>query len=119
MSSRDDNNITENDLRISNKRYFFSPFSIGPLLLEKELVAHNIKFTKNYVSTRQVSVVYTFFEKDIEFVDSVLNKIGKKSIDYDEKQRKKKKLTPESRQKKIAIYILILIFIVVLISIFS
>ena len=110
---------TNNDFRISNRRYYFSPFSIGNLLLERELYLNNIEFTKNYVSTRQLSVVYTFFEKDIDFVDSVLAKIEKDSIEYEEKHKKikkQKKLTSEEKQKKIAVFILILISIIISLS---
>jgi len=68
-------NKIDNNQLVSNKRYCFDTFSMDPLLLEKELVKHNIRFIKNYVSTRQSSVVYSFFEKDIEFVNSVLIEI--------------------------------------------
>lgn len=112
-------NKTNKDLRISNKRYYLSAFSMDSLLLEKELKAHNIKFTKYY--HWQTSVVYSFFEKDIEFVDSVLEKMGEDSIKYYEKKQKtttrRKKITIESKQKKIAEYLIILIIIIIIISI--
>jgi hypothetical protein len=111
-------NKIDNNQLVSNKRYCFDTFSMDPLLLEKELVKHNIRFIKNYVSTRQSSVVYSFFEKDIEFVNSVLSEIEKDSLESEDKKiTKMKKKTPEVMQKKIAISILVIILIVILFSI--
>jgi hypothetical protein len=49
-------NKTNKDLRISNKRYYLSTFSMEPLLLEKELNAHNIKKQKTTTRRKKITI---------------------------------------------------------------
>jgi Mg2+ and Co2+ transporter CorA len=104
---------------VSNHRYFFSPSSIETLLLERELDKRKIEYIKNDVSTRSASIAYSFFEKDIDSVDSILNQIGKESNEYEkrkEKKNKKQKVSPKIKQKRIAIGLLLGLLIFIAIS---
>ncbi|HET7733692.1 MAG TPA: hypothetical protein VFK73_07620, partial [Paludibacter sp.] len=80
---------TEDNQIVSNHRYFFSPNSIEALKFEKELDKRKIQYLNNQVSIRTSDVAYSFFEKDIEVVNSIFYEIEKESNEKRKKNRKK------------------------------
>jgi hypothetical protein len=108
---------SEDNRIVSNERYYMSPNSIGTLSFEKELIKNKIRYIKNSVSILQPYIVYSFFEKDIQIVNLILDEIEKKS--YENGRRKKfvkKKISSKTRQKRIAIGLLLIILLFTLLS---
>jgi len=106
--------------KISNQKFAFDPFSPSVALFENEINLKQIQYLKNDVSINRPRIEFIFYEKDIEIVYLIFDKINRDYFEQEEKRRKikkQKKRTPEARQKKVAIYILILILIVILFSI--
>jgi len=105
---------------ISSEQYNFDPFSLSMVLFENELKLHNIQYVKQSVSITRPRIKFVFYQKDIELVNSILNKIEGDSLVYEEKKettKKNKKNNPEVKQRKVAIYILVVILILILFSI--
>jgi hypothetical protein len=108
---------SEDNKIVSNERYYMSPNSIGTLSFEKELIKNKIRYIKNSVSILEPYIAYSFFEKDIQIVNIILDEIEKKS--YENGRRKKfvkKKLSSKARQKRIAIGLLLIILLFILLS---
>ena len=108
---------SEDNKIVSNERYYMSPNSIGTLSFEKELIKKKIIYIKNSVSILEPYIAYSFFEKDIQIVNSILDEIEKKS--YENGRRKKfvkKKLSSKARQKRIAIGLLLIILLFIILS---
>ncbi len=99
---------------LSNERHYFRPNSIKFILLEDELKRRNIKYIKRYTSKLRPSIAYSFFEKDILTVNSILEDIEKKSGKIDEMRRLARKTAlPKAKQKRIAIGLILCVFSIV------
>lgn len=108
---------TVDDQMVSNHRYFFSPSSLEALKFEKELDKRKIQYIKNHASIQMNNLAYSFFEKDIEIVNSIFNEIEKESLKYEQRKKKKRqKISPKTRQKKIAVGLLLVLLTFILIS---
>jgi len=108
---------SEDNKIVSNERYYMSPDSVGTLIFEKELIKNKIRYIKNSVSILQPYIVYSFFQKDIQVVNLILDEIEKKS--YENEKRKKlvkKKNSSKTRQKRIAIGLLLIILLFIILS---
>lgn len=110
---------TDDNQAVSNQRYFFSPSSPTTLKFERELNKRKIQYLKNQVSILTSDIAYSFFEKDIQIVNSIFDEIEKESNEYEKskKDRKKRqKISPKKRQKRIAIGLLIVLLTFIIIS---
>ena len=108
---------SEENKIVSNQRYYMSPDSIETLSFEKELIKNEIRFIKNSVSILEPYIAYSFFEKDIQVVNLILDAIEQKT--YANGKRKKivkKKVSSKARQKRIAIGLLLIILLFILLS---
>lgn len=110
---------TDDNQSVSNHRCYFSQGSLEALKFERELDKRKIQYIKNDVSIRISYVAYSFFEKDLEEVGSILDKFEKENNAYKQqkKDRKKKQIiSPKTRQKRIAIGLLLVLLTFILIS---
>ncbi|MEI8274218.1 MAG: hypothetical protein WCG08_16515 [Paludibacter sp.] len=110
---------TEDNQAVSNYRYFFDPSSLDTLKFERELDKRKIHYIKNDTSIRISYVAYSFFEKDLEIVNSIFDEIKKESYDYGRRQKdskKRQKISPKTRQKRIAIGLLLVLLTFILFS---
>lgn len=111
--------VTVDNQSVSNHRCYFSQGSLEALKFERELDKRKIQYIKNDVSIRISYVAYSFFEKDLEEVGLILEKFDKENNKYEQRKKdrkKKQKISPKTRQKRIAIGILFVLLTFILIS---
>ena len=82
--------LKKNNL-LSNNQYLFVPFSKSMVLFENELILNDIHFIMEPVSVTKPQIKFTFYEKDIELVDTILNRIEQESLKQEDKSIKIKK----------------------------
>jgi len=110
---------TEDNQVVSNHRYFFDPSSLDTLKFERELDKRKIQYIKNNASIRISYVAYSFFEKDLEVVNSIFDEIMKVSYDYERRQKgskKRQKISSKTIQKRIAIGLLLVLLTFIIFS---
>jgi hypothetical protein len=110
---------TDDNQAVSNQRYFFSPSSPTTLKFERKLNKRKIQYLKNQVSILTSDIAYSFFEKDIEIVNSIFDEIEKESNEYEKRnkdRKKRQKVSPKARQKRIAFGLLLVLLTFIIIS---
>ena len=110
---------TDDNQSVSNHRCYFSQGSLEAIKFERELDKRKIQYIKNDVSIRISYVAYSFFEKDIEVVSSILDKFDKENNEYEQRKKdrkKRQKISPKTRQNRIAMGLVLVLLTFILIS---
>jgi hypothetical protein len=89
--------IKKNNL-LSDNQYLFVPLSKSMVLFEDELILHDIHFIMETISITKPQIKFTFFEKDIELVDTILHRIEQEALKQEALNQEEKSV--KNKQKK-------------------